>query len=90
VVIREFTRLFGDEAGKPIHYIDRSWADEPWSRGCFAGLMPPGSVVGYIDAIRQPCGKVHWAGTETATVWNGYMEGAILSGERAAQEVLDA
>lgn len=89
-VIQEFERLFGDAAAKPIHYIDRSWADEPWSRGCYAGMMPPGTVVGYIDAIRTPCGNIHWAGTETATVWNGYMEGAIRSGDRAAAEVLEA
>jgi monoamine oxidase len=30
---------------------------------------------------------IHWAGTETASVWNGYMEGAVRSGERAAAEV---
>jgi len=31
---------------------------------------------------------LHWAGTETSTVWTGYMEGAVRSGERAAQEIL--
>ena len=89
VVIKEFERFFGPNAAKPIHYIDRCWADEIWSRGCYAGILPPGSVVGYIDAIRQRCGNIHWAGTETATVWNGYMDGAIRSGQRAAAEVLE-
>jgi len=88
IVVNEFVRLFGPDAAKPIHYIDRSWADEEWSRGCYTGLMPPGTVIGYGAALRQPCGRVHWAGTETATVWNGYLEGAILSGQRAAEEVL--
>ncbi len=86
-VIKEFVRLFGKAAATPIHYLDRSWADEAWSRGCYTGLMPPGTITGYIDALRKPCGRIHWAGTETATVWNGYMEGAIRSGERAAGEV---
>ncbi len=89
VVIKEFVKLFGKTAENPIHYIDRSWADEAWSRGCYTGLMPPGTVMGYIDALRKPCGRIHWAGTETATIWNGYMEGAIRSGERAADEVVE-
>ena len=33
-------------------------------------------------------GRIHWAGTETSTYWNGYMDGAVRSGERAAAEVL--
>ena len=37
-----------------------------------------------------PCGRIHWAGAETAEVWNGYMDGAISSGERAATEVIAA
>jgi len=38
--------------------------------------------------IRQPHGRIHWAGTETSTKWMGYIDGAIRSGERAAGEVL--
>lgn len=90
IVLNEFVRLFGPDAATPCHYIDRSWADEEWSRGCYTGLMPPGTVTGYSDALRRPCGRIHWAGTETATRWNGYIEGAIQSGHRAADEVLQA
>ena len=36
-------------------------------------------------ALREPIGPMHWAGTETATSWNGYMDGALQSGERAAR-----
>lgn len=32
--------------------------------------------------------RIHWAGTETATQWCGYMSGAVQSGQRAAVEVL--
>jgi monoamine oxidase len=39
-------------------------------------------------ALRQPVGRVHWAGTETSDVWNGYIDGAVRSGERVAQEVI--
>jgi monoamine oxidase len=47
-------------------------------------------LTAYGPAIRAPIGPIHWAGTETATVWNGYMDGAIQSGERAARELLAA
>ena len=41
-------------------------------------------------ALRAPVGPLHWAGAETATVWNGYMDGAISSGEDAARAALAA
>ena len=46
-------------------------------------------LVAYGPALRRPVGKIHWAGTETSTYWNGYMDGAVRSGERAAREILD-
>jgi monoamine oxidase len=50
--------------------------------------MPPGVLTSYGHALGAPVGRIHWAGTETATVWNGYMDGAVQSGQRAAKEVL--
>jgi monoamine oxidase len=38
--------------------------------------------------LRRPNGSARWAGTETATVWSGYMDGAVEAGQRAATEVL--
>ena len=52
--------------------------------------MPPGVWTMYGEALLAPIGHLHWAGTETATVWNGYMDGAVQSGQRAAAEVLAA
>ena len=54
------------------------------------GGRPPGLLLSYGPWIRQPAGRIHWAGTETSTYWMGYMDGAVRSGERAAQEVLAA
>ena len=60
-----------------------------WCRsGCPVCATPPGVLLDYGEAIRAPVGRVHWAGTETSTYWNGYMEGAVRSGERVAREVL--
>lgn len=88
-VLDHFARLFGDEARRPTEYIDKDWPAEEWSRGCYEGLMPPGVMTAYGQALREPVGRIHWAGTETALEHTGYMDGAIESGDRAAREVLE-
>jgi len=87
-VLECLVRYFGDKAGAPFEYVEQNWAEEEYTRGCYAGYLPPGVLSMYGDALRAPIGRLHWAGTETATVWNGYMDGAVQSGERAAAEVL--
>ena len=89
-VLGTLARLFGPRAASPERYLERNWAEEEWSRGCYVGYTPPGVLTAYGPALRAPIGPIHWAGTETATVWNGYMDGAIQSGERAAREALAA
>ena len=88
--IESFVRYFGEAARQPLDYIEQSWAAEEWTRGCYAGYFPPGVWLDYGPALRAPIGRLHWAGTETATVWNGYLDGAVRSGEHAAQEVAAA
>jgi monoamine oxidase len=90
VVLESFERLFGEQVAKPGIYLETAWAEEEWSRGGPICSFAPGALTRYGEALRQPAGRIHWAGTETATVWTGYMEGALRSGERAAEEVLDA
>ncbi|GAC1611436.1 MAG: FAD-dependent oxidoreductase [Mycobacteriales bacterium] len=87
-VIDSFVRYFGAKAKAVEQYVEMSWSSEEYSRGCYAGYFPPGVWTDYGDQLRAPVGRVHWAGTETAEVWNGYMDGAIRSGQRAAAEVL--
>lgn len=89
-VLASLVTYFGERAGEPLEYIEQSWAEEEYTRGCYAGYMPPGVWTTFGEALRAPVGRLHWAGTETATVWNGYMDGAIQSGERAAAEVVAA
>jgi monoamine oxidase len=88
LVVDGHVRLFGPRAAKPERFIERSWAEEEWTRGCYGCYMPPGAWTSYGRALRAPIGPLHWAGAETATVWCGYMDGAVSSGERAAREVL--
>jgi len=90
VVIDCFRRLFGERAAKPDRYVERLWAEEEFSRGCYGCHMPTGAWTHYGDVLRVPAGPIHWAGAEVAEVWSGYMDGAVRSGEAASREVLAA
>jgi monoamine oxidase len=85
-VIASLVRFFGEAAAHPIAYDDNDWLTEPWTHG-YVGAMPPGAMTRYGHALREPFGRIHWAGAETSTQWQGYIEGALLSGIRAAGEV---
>ncbi len=87
-VLDAMARFFGERVHHTVDYAEKSWAEDPWTRGCYVGYYPPGVLTGYRNAINAPTGVIHWAGTETASEWNGYMDGALQSGERAAGEVL--
>jgi monoamine oxidase len=81
--------FFGSEALHPRLYFETDWPGAKYSRGGPVGLAPPGLLTKYGPALREPFRRVHWAGTETAIYWNGYMDGAVSSGRRAALEVID-
>jgi monoamine oxidase len=83
-----FARYFGDQANSPKEFILQNWANETWSRGGPVALLSRGALLDFGPALRAPQGKIHWAGTETSTYWNGYMDGAVRAGQRAAAEVL--
>jgi monoamine oxidase len=89
-VLECFARYFGERALGPLAYTETDWGAEIYSRGGYAGVPVPGMILNHGPALTEPVGCIHWAGAETASEWNGYMEGAVESGERAAQEVLSA
>lgn len=89
-VLKDYANYFGDRAKSPTHFVVQRWDNEGFSRGGPVAYAPPGVLTGYGAALREPVGGIHWAGTETSTYWNGYMDGAVRSGERVAKEVLAA
>ncbi|KKY18370.1 putative flavin-containing amine [Phaeomoniella chlamydospora] len=91
-VIDQVARAYGPFAKPedPVDVVEQIWAEEQWSQGCPCPAMPPGVMTELFDALRAPFGKIHFVGTETAYEWKGYMEGAVRSGERGAQEVLQS
>ena len=88
VVLDCLIRFFGDQAGEPTEYVDLVWADEPYTRGCYGAFLPPNTWTSFGQAMRRPIGDIHWASSETALQWSGYMDGAVSSGQRAAEQVL--
>jgi monoamine oxidase len=88
MVVAALVSYFGTKAKNPSEFFIANWQIQPWSRGCFAGVMPTGAWTGYQNEINQPIGRIHWAGTELASKWTAYMDGAVSSGETAAAAVL--
>lgn len=68
--------------------LSKSWNDDPWARGAYA-WFEPGQMASLLPHIAPPEGRVHFAG-EHASAWPGWMQGALESGARAAQEVHEA
>ena len=87
-VFDQLGRLFGPEAADPLRYVERDWSDDPYTNDEVVWLddpLPYGQ-----PALAQPQfdGRLVWAGTETADVGAGHMEGAVRSGRRAAAQIL--
>ncbi len=71
----------------PIDYIDHCWGTEQFAPGGPTAAVPPGSWTTYGPWLHKPVDGIHWAGTETADKWTGFLDGAVRSGRRAAEEV---
>ena len=82
-----FVRYFGEAAADPVDYVEKDWMAEEFTRGCYGAHFTPGGWTGYGEALRAPVGRIHWAGAEASAVWNGYMEGAVRSGEAVAEAI---
>lgn len=85
--VARMVELFGEEAAEPVEYLERDWMGEEFSRGCYGAHFAPGVWTAYGEALTAPVGRIHWAGAECAAEWSGYMEGAVRSGEAAADAV---
>lgn len=88
LVLERFRQYVGDMALSPTQFVEHDWRSAKWTRGCPTGIPRPGILSRYGDTLRAPIGPVHFAGTETSDYWQGYMDGAVRSGERAARETL--
>lgn len=87
-VLDDLALYFGEQARHPVDYVEEVWTRAPFNRGGYVSVPGPGVLTGFGPALLDPVGRIHWAGTETAEAWAGYIDGAIRSGERAAREVI--
>ncbi|PFH59098.1 hypothetical protein XA68_12813 [Ophiocordyceps unilateralis] len=89
LVTKDLVNYFGPQASNVSSFLLQRWDLEPYSRGGPVAYAPPGVLTRFGSSLRQPFGNIHFAGSETADYWIGYMDGAVRSGERVAKEVLD-
>jgi monoamine oxidase len=90
-VLDQLQLFFDDTQAQNVTAVyEKDWPADRWAIGCPVGVMAPGTLIDFGPALKDPVGKIHWAGTETSDFWCGYMDGAVRSGERAANEVLSA
>lgn len=88
LILAELGMRFGAKARTPVDFVEQNWTIERYSGGGMISHAPPGVLTEFGPALREPCGRIHWAGTESSAVMCGWVDGAVRSGERAAAEVL--
>ena len=86
VALAGFASLFGPAATRPVDYLDHCWSAEAFAPGGPTAAVPPGAWTAHGPWLRRACDGIFWAGTETADVWTGFLDGAVRSGLRAAAE----
>lgn len=87
-VLRAFASAVGPRALEPTEWIELDWTREHWTRGGPTAVLAPG-VLTELGRWRDTAfGRVQWAGAEHSDYWNGYMDGAVRSGENAAAAIL--
>jgi monoamine oxidase len=87
-VVSAYVNCFGQKAKNVTDFVLQRWDLEEWSKGGPVAVAGPGVIQQYGPALRAVVDGIHFAGTETAEYWTGYMDGAIRSGERVAKEIL--
>ncbi|WP_159850423.1 flavin monoamine oxidase family protein [Nocardia sp. CY41] len=88
-VLDALVERFGRKAGTPVDFVEQNWSAERYSGGGMLSHAPTGVLTEFGRALREPCGRIHWAGTESSAVMCGWIDGAVRSGERAASEVME-
>ncbi len=95
VVKDQLADMVGPDLFAKVHEtlqtVEKQWLPEQWIEGAPCPMIPPGGLWARLgNELRRPWKNIHFIGTETAYEWKGYMEGAVLAGERGAREVIQA
>lgn len=91
-IVDHLAELAGDDLAEKARDVLEvnmvEWTMEDYLEGGPTSSMGPGLLRKYGDALREPFGDIHFGGGETAYEWKGYLEGAVLAGQRAAKEII--
>jgi len=88
VAVSEIERLFPGSSGLVENVSTVAWINEPFTRASYMALAP-GEVLQHWKTLFEPAGRLFFAG-EHATPIQGFMEGAVESGQRAAATILSS
>jgi monoamine oxidase len=85
-LMRDLAAVSPDAAAALIDSVDQPWQNDPWVHGAYA-IYRPGQWFRVRPLLEEPHGKVLFAGEHLAD-WQGFMEGAVSTGEIAARHLL--
>jgi monoamine oxidase len=87
-LLRDLTRRFGPRAANPDFVHLQNWGEDAWQQGGMITHYAPTVLSHFGHLLREPEGRIHWAGSDTATHFTGAIEGAVRSGYRAADQIV--
>ena len=90
LVLEGMSKFLGPSALQPTDYIETDWSAEEWTRGAYGSTFGIGGLTRFGPDLRRPVGPIHWACSDDAGIGHMHMEGAVRSGEGAAEEVVSA
>ena len=88
VAVAEIEKLFPGSSDLIENTATMAWPNEPYTRASYAALAP-GQVTAHWKTLFEPAGRLFFAG-EHATPIQGFMEGAVESGQRAAATIISS
>lgn len=88
--LESLSGVFGPQAAEALDYVDRDWVTDPYTQGCHGAHFAPGLWRVNGQLLAEPFGRIHFAGAEYSSEFNGYIEGALLSAQEAASTIVRA
>jgi len=88
VAAAEIEKIFPGSSDLIEHTTTIAWLNEPFTRASYMALAP-GDVLKHWKTLFEPAGRLFFAG-EHATAIQGFMEGAVESGQRAAANIISS
>lgn len=86
--IDSLATVFGEGARSAHVYVDYDWGADPYTRGCHTPHFSPGAWTATGQVLAEAAGPIRFAGSEYASKYNGYLEGAVRSGREEARAIL--